>query len=727
MARHGARIAALTGLVLAAAVLVRLADPAFLAAVRDLTFDFYQRARPAERAEVPVRVVDIDEASLARLGQWPWPRDRLAELTKALSGMGAAAVAFDIVFAEPDRASPARLVDLAGADTERRQRLAAALAGLPDNDVRFAEALTGAPSVIGFAVAATGAARPPRKAGFAHAGADPVGIVPAFAGATVPLAPLAEAAAGIGGVSLSAKDSTGVVRRVPLVFSDGAALYPALAVEALRLGFGASALKIRATGASGEAATGRPALVALQVGGATVPLTAEGELWLRYGRDRADLYVAAADVLDPEKRAALRPRIEGHVVFIGTSAAGLQDLRGTALGEAVPGVSIHAQAAAQMLAGDYLLRPDWADGLEVAGGAAAAVIFAGPLVFVGAAASLLIGLLAAAATVGATWWAFAAHGLLVDPVFPLATGLAAYLVATLALYVATDREKRFVRQAFGQYLAPDLVAELERSPAALKLGGETRVLTLLFMDVRGFTALAENLAPETVVAFLNALLTPVSEAIQRERGTIDKYIGDAVMAFWNAPLPVADHAAAACRAALAMRAALAELNDGGAFKALGLGPVGIGIGINTGRAAVGNMGSSRRFNYSVIGDAVNVAARIEAACKDVGADILVAGETAAAAPDFAYLAVGDMALKGRSRPLPLFALVGPAALKAEPAFQRLTAHHAAILAALAAGDGDKAAAELTAARALGIAGFSGRARALQRAVEALRAQESGSP
>lgn len=719
--RRGVRITVLTGLVLAAAIGVRLADPGFVAAVRDLTFDFYQRARPATRPEAPVSVVDIDETSLARLGQWPWPRSRLAELTDTLTEMGAAVIAYDIVFAEPDRTSPARLPALiGGGDPALAARLTTALAGVPDTDARFAEALARAPAVLGFAVTGkAGTARPARKAGFAHAGADPIGIVPAFAGATPPLPELMAAAQGVGGLSLSAKDSTGIVRRIPLIFSDGAALYPALVTEALRVGFGASAIKLKATGASGEAASGRPALTALQVADAVVPLTAEGDLWLRTAPDSRDLYVSAADILDPDRRAALLPRIEGHVVFIGTSAAGLQDLRGTALGDIVPGVALHAQAAAQILAGDFLMRPDWADGLEVVGGAVAGLVFAGPLVVVGAGASLLIGLVAALATVGASWWAFAAHGLLVDPLFPLLAGLAAYLTATLTLYVTTDREKRFVRTAFSQYLAPDLLAELEKSPEALKLGGETREMTILFMDVRGFTTLSETLAPEAIVAFLNTLLTPLSDAIQHERGTIDKYIGDSVMAFWNAPLPVADHAAAACRAALAMRAALAAMTAAGDFRALGLDGVAIGVGLNTGLACVGNMGSARRFNYSVIGDAVNVAARIEGASKEAGADILVSEATAAAAPNFAYLPVGDMALKGKSRALPLYALIGPAEVKGDPGFAALEARHAAAVAALAAGDGVAALEELAAARALGIAGFSGRAAALEAAARAL--------
>lgn len=719
---RGVRIAALTGLVLAAVVAVRLADPAFVAAVRDLTFDFYQRARPAMRPEAPIRVVDIDDASLATVGQWPWPRARLAELTAALAEMGAAVIAYDIVFAEPDRISPQRLPDLIGGDDPAlRSRLAAALVGTPDSDARFAAALAEAPSVLGFAVTGQGGAVPPRKAGFAHAGADPAGIVPSFAGASVPIASLAEAARGIGGVSLAARDSTGVVRRVPLVFSDGESLYPSLVLEALRVGLGASAVKIRATGARGEVATGRPALTALQVADLTVPLTAEGALWLRVAPDSRDLYIAAVDILAPERRAALRQRVEGHVVFIGTSAAGLQDLRGTALGDVVPGVSLHAQAAGQILAQDFLMRPDWADGLEVVGGVAAGLIFTLPLLVVGAGASLAIGLGAAALTVGAAWWAFLAHGLMVDPIFPLAAGLAAYLTATLALYITTDREKRFVRAAFGQYLAPDLVAELERRPGALRLGGETREITILFMDVRGFTSLSETLAPEAIVGFLNTLLTPLSDAIQAERGTIDKYIGDSVMAFWNAPLPVADHPAAACRAALAMRAALADLQASGAFRPLGLDGIAIGIGLNTGPACVGNMGSLRRFNYSAIGDAVNSAARIESACKDAGVDILIAEATAQAAPDFATLPVGATALKGKSRALALRALIGGPELAADPGFARLADHHAAVLAALAAGNAEGATAALAAARDEGIAAFEGLAAVLAARIAALTA------
>jgi adenylate cyclase len=720
--RRGMMIAGLAGLVVAAAIGVRLLDLPFASAVRELTFDSFQRLAPPSRLDQPVRVVDIDEASLATYGQWPWPRNRLAALMDRLTDLGAASVAFDIVFAEADRASPARLGDLIGdlggdLAADKKQKVAEAVAQLPDTDQLFADALARGPSVIGFAITgAAGTARPATHLGVAYAGQDPVTILPKFPGAAKPLAVLEKAAQGIGGISLSSRDSTGIVRRVPLVFSDGEKIYPSLVTEALRIGFGASSLKIRSTGASGEAATGRAALTSLQIGRQVVPTTSEGELWMRFAPDRRDLYLSVRDLLDPAQTDRVKPLVEGHVVFVGTSAAGLQDLRGTALGDVVPGVSIHAQAAAQILQGDFLARPDWADGLEIVASVGAGLLFAGPLLVFGALASLAIGVLATFGTVGFSWWLFTTHGLLVDPLYPLIAGLAAYLTATLALYVTTDRDKRFVRQAFGQYLAPGLLAELERRPDAMKLGGETRDATILFMDVRGFTSLSERLKPDQIVHFLNTLLTPLSDAIQMEAGTIDKYIGDSIMAFWNAPLPVADHPAAACRAALAMRAALARLEADAAFAdlhAVGVNEVRIGIGLNTGDACLGNMGSARRFNYSAIGDAVNIAARIESASKAAGVDILVSEATAAAAPDFAYLPVGEMELKGKSRPLRLMALLGDGGLKAASDFPRLIDLHDRIMAALDAGETEAARALLDEAEALGIAAFAARARHLR--------------
>jgi adenylate cyclase len=724
--RTGLAVAVATA-ALALVTLLRAADPWFIAEIRDRTFDAYERLKPRSADKpLPVRIVDIDDASLAAFGQWPWPRSRLAALVERLGALGAAVVAFDVLFPEPDRTSPARFArGLAIDNPADAAALETLAARLPDNDAAFAAAMAREPVVLGFATeAAPNARRPEAKGGFAFAGADPKRELPAFPGATVNLPVLAKAAAGIGALSLGGRENNGVVRRVPLLFTDGRRLFPSLVLEALRVAQGAKSVIVRSTGASGEQAAA-PALIDLRVGQFRVPLTSLGELWLWYGHDKPGRYVSAKDVLDPAKTAAVRPLVDGQIVFVGSSAAGLFDTRTTALGEVVPGVSIHAQAAEQIIAGRFVSRPDWATGLEIVATILLGAALTALLLVAGARFAAIAGGLAGAAAIGGSWLAFQRFGLFIDPVYPLIGALATYLAVTGILHAVTDREKRFVRQAFGQYLAPTLLARLEAAPDLLRLGGEMRPMTIMFMDVRGFTPISEALSAEEVVSFLNRLLSPLSEAIQAELGTIDKYIGDSVMAFWNAPVAVPGHARRACRAALAMRRALAELNaaDAFGFAAGGHGDlaVRIGIGINTGEACVGNMGSDRRFNYSVIGDAVNTAARIESGCKEAGVDILVSEATAREVPGMALLPAGEIALKGKARPAALFALVGDEAEAATPAFQAIATAHAALMAALAAGRPADAAAALAQCRTLGGARLAGLYEALGRRIGALAA------
>lgn len=695
-------VAAVGCLVLAVVTALRAYDPPFVSEIRLIGLDSYQRFWPRPHDDFPVRIVDIDERSLAVHGQWPWRRDTLADLTRALAELGAAAIAYDVIFAEPDRLSPHRYVpDLKlGSD--------AALEGfadrLPDTDQLFAEAIAEAPVVLGFAILPNAdGGRPAAKAGFAHAGSDPAASLPAFPSVLASLPVLEEAATGSGGLSLSSRDTVGIVRRVPMVFTDGQALFPSLVMEALRVAQGAGSYIIRSADASGELGTGAAAVTDIKVGAVPFPTTAQGELWVYFNEDRPDRYVSAADVLDPATRAGLAAQIEGQIVFVGTSSVGLFDIRATPLGDLVPGVSVHAQAAEQILAGTFLSRPDWADGAEIIVTVLLGIaVIALTLAFGAIWAAAIGGGIALVLYAGAIHL-FRTQGLLLDPVYPTAVNLfAVYAAATALLYVLTEREKRFVRAAFGQYLAPEMVKRLETAPDALRLGGEMRDMTIMFMDVRGFTPISEQLTPTDLVAFLNALLSPLSEEIQARSGTIDKYIGDSIMAFWNAPMDVGDHAAKACGAALEMVRIVDRLNAADAFhfrqRGLPTQSVRIGVGLNTGEACVGNMGSDRRFNYSVIGDAVNIAARIESSCKAVGADCVVSEDTARAAPGFAFLEAGAIPLKGKSVPIRLFALVGDPDYATSAEFQALAEAHAALVAAIDDGDRETALARLAACR-----------------------------
>lgn len=662
-----------------------------------LVFDAYQRVLPRPEAGAPLALVDIDEASLAALGQWPWPRSTIAELVERLGEMGAVTIAFDVVFAEPDRMSPrviAEVLRRAGAE------VTLPATDLEDPDERLAVAFGRNAVTAGFVLSnELRVALPPPKAGVAHGGSDPRGYLPAFSGGIPNLPALNDAATGLGFFSFP-PERDGVVRRLPLIANAGGHLYPALSVEALRVAQGAGAIMLRSTDASGEATTEAPALAALRVGAFEAPMGGDGTFWVHFSGLPSMPVLPAADVLDPDAGRALAERVAGRIVLVGTSAVGLRDLVATPVDRSLPGVRVHAEIIDQIVGQAFLLRPDWAWGAE----ASLAILLGLGLVLVSvrrgafqvSAATLLL------AGVGAafSWLAFARHGLLLDPILP-ATAVFSVFVVTMPLrLLLTDREKRFVRGAFGRYLAPELVERLAANPKELQLGGQNRELTVLFSDIRGFTGLSEGMNPTALTELLNGFLTPMTDVLLRSEATIDKYMGDAIMAFWNAPLDLPGHPRRACLAALGMVAALARMNAGVAT------PLRIGIGLNTGIACVGNLGSAQRFSYSAIGDNVNLAARIEGLTKEYDIPILASAATRAAAADLAFLEVDLVRVVGRKEPVAVHAVMGDARHAESPGFRALAAAHEQMIAAWRVADPGRAAAALAGARALAPATLS---------------------
>jgi adenylate cyclase len=666
-------------------VAVRIADPYPVKVARDTAFDFLQQLAPRPKADLPVRIVDIDDASLKAIGQWPWPRSELATLTSRLTELGAAAIGFDMLFPEADRLSPSRL--MAGVPPPPSATAVAAGAAtptpLPDYDQQFADALGKAPSILGFAVSPDSGALPlSPKVGFAISGTDPSAAIPHIGGAVLPLVSLGDAAHGLGGLSLDTRDRADVVREVPLVWISGKQLYPSLALEALRMALGVDTIVVL-----GDTA-GQGYVEGVRVGDITIPTTASGNLTLYYAKPDPSLYVSARDILGPDY-TDLKPLIQGQIVLIGTSASGLLDLHTTPLGDNVPGVSIHAQAIQQVLGSSFLVRSDWVSGFEVFGFALIGLIIVGFVLRVGPLAGLVIGVGLLAVTIAGSWFLFRRYGLLVDPSFPLVGSFVLYSAMVFLRFVTTDADRRQIRRAFGHYVAPALLAEIETSRDRLKLGGELREVTVMFADMRNFTSISEDMAPAELLSMLNTLFGALGGEVIAQYGTIDKFIGDALMAFWNAPVDVADHPRKACLAALGMRARLAALNAQDGFGRLAAGrqpaTIAIGIGISTGEALVGNMGLESRFDYSCLGDTVNTASRVEGACKAVGYDVTVVEETRAAAFDLAFLEAGALQLKGKAARERIHILVGDALLARSASFQALSSAHDTMIYALRQG------------------------------------------
>ncbi len=642
------------------------ARPPLLQSLRMLAFDTYQRLSPAHPIpEAPIRVVDIDEASLAHVGQWPWPRSTMAELITRLGDAGAAAIAFDILFPEPDRTSPEQM--LSGLPQERQAVLRRLISDWEPHDRQFADAISRYRIVLAASFQNdAGAAAFPLKAGLVFAGDNPAPMLPAFGGVTTNLPMLTAAAQGVGFINW-VPDNDQVVRRVPLFARYRDTMAPSLAMEAIRVGVGASTYIIRSSNAQGATAFGvKTGMNAVRVGPAAISTDPQGEIWVHFRPANVAEHIPAWRVLSG---AAGAPDFSGRIVLVGSSAPGLLDLRATPLDAAIPGVDIHQQVLEQIVSGHFLTRPDYAPGVEWLVAVIAILLLAFAATRVPASVDAAIGLFMIVAICAAGVLLFIQAGYLFDPVFPsLCTFLFSASSATY-LYRRTEHQRAEIRRAFSQYVSPAIVHQLAAHPERLKLGGEVRDLTVLVCDIRNFTAISEKLNAEELTAFINSFLTPLTDIIIEHGGTIDKYMGDAIMAFWNAPIDDAAHARNACTAALQIVERLRTMNDGWRAEAAAAGrtftDVAIGIGLNSGECCVGNLGSDRRFDYSAIGDTVNVSSRLESLTKTLKVTLLVGEETASEAPDLPFVELDLVRLKGRTTPSHVFTLLPGEAFDAE--------------------------------------------------------------
>ena len=662
---------------LALASFIFFAQPALLQSLRAFAFDAYQRLAPAPQlADSPVRVIAIDERSLQRLGQWPWPRSTMAQLTDELGAAGAAAIVFDIMFTEPDRTSPEQM--LAWLPPERSRTLAPLIARWPTHDSAFAEALARHPTVLSATLHMERSGPFPVKAGFAMAGDDPAPFLAPFTGSSGSLPAMTEAARGVGFINWL-PDRDLVIRRVPLLARQGDVVAPSLALEALRVAQGASTYIVRSSNASGTTAFGAHSGVnEVRVGAFGIPTDATSEIWIHFRPSAPERYISAADVISGE----LDPNeVSGRIVLIGATAPGLLDLRATPLNASIPGPEVHQQVLEQVLSGRFLKRPDFAPGLEWLVAVLGVLLIAAVAPRTNATVSAMLALAVVAAVCAAGVLLFIYAGYLFDPVFPAACAFAFGAGSATYLYRRAEVQRAEIRQAFSQYVAPSVVKELTANPDRLKLGGEVRDLTVLMCDVRNFTTIAEGMSAEQLTAFLNSFLTPLTDIIIEHGGTIDKYMGDSIMAFWNAPLDDPEHARRACEVSLLLSEKMRELNIGWRAAAEAAGrpfkEVFIGIGLNSGECCVGNLGSDRHFDYSAIGDAVNISSRLEGLTKVYGLAALIGEEAAKRANGLPFVEIDLVRVKGRTAPSRIYTLL-PADVSPAPEHERfLDAYRAA--------------------------------------------------
>ncbi|MEL6265499.1 MAG: adenylate/guanylate cyclase domain-containing protein, partial [Pseudomonadota bacterium] len=594
-------------------IVVQSLRPATFDDMAEFLFDGFQRVAPRTfEPDGIVRVVDIDEASIRELGQWPWPRSFLAAMVERMSGAGAAAIGFDMVFAEADRTSPRHIAEVwtrynrrfffTSGEGSRAALEMLQVEGLHDHDAMFAEAVGRGPVVLGtFLAGGVGDAVPDVKAGVSFIGTPAQGALIGFSNAIVNLPVLSDPAAGIGSVSLAPEEED-IVRRVPMLSRIGDRVVPSLSLETLRVAQGAGSYLLRASDGSGSYEFGRTARIEdMRVGALTLPLEPDGTIRVRFAGEQPIRRIPARRILEGAALAPdLVPEIQGRIILVGASASGLRDLVATPLAPTVPGVEVHAEIIEQIVAQDFIQRPDMIVGVERLlivglGGLVCLLILAHlPVMALGLTASTVVG------SFVASWYAFDMHAVLFNPTAVAIAVGGAYFAATVSAFFSTEKSRRDITRQFQHFVSPDVIDDIVADPAKhLTPFGDQRELSVMFLDVRGFSTLTEKMAPQEVIRFINDLLTPLTDVILENEGTVDKYMGDAIMAFWNAPRLTEDKERKAVATALAALDALEDVNA--AFARRGVPKVGIAIGINTGLCSVGNMGSTRRLSYSCVG------------------------------------------------------------------------------------------------------------------------------
>ena len=629
-------------------------------------YDYRMRLTLPHTTDDRIVILDIDEKSLKQEGRWPWGRDKLAVLMDGLfDHYGVAVVGFDVVFAEKDTSSGLNVLQELGRkqfkDVAQFQSVLGKIKPALEYDALFASKLKQRNVVLGYyfsnseagAQASTSGALPQADFPAGSFKGRPINFLKWDSyGANLP--ELQESAATAGHFN-PVVDFDGVVRRIPMIVEHDGAYYESLSLALVRSVLGSPKLVPGFAGSQSKDYGGLEwlALESAQ-GDLIIPVDAEVSTLVPYRGARGTFrYISATDVLREKLPVT---DLQNKIVLVGTTAPGLMDMRTTPVGEVYPGVEVHANMISGILSQNIKQNPPYVLGANVV-----------LLLLMGVALCLLLPLLSA---VQGTLITFVV--LLADVAFngslwhfgnialPLAGGMI-MILALFALnmtfgYFVESRTKRQITGLFGQYVPSELVDEMSKHPEHVSMEGESREMTILFSDVRGFTTISEGLEPKELSLLMNEFLTPLSRIIYKQRGTIDKYMGDCIMAFWGAPLPDERHAYHAILAGLEMQRTLAELQPH--FKERGWPEIRIGVGINTGRVSVGNMGSDVRVAYTVMGDAVNLASRLEGITKEYGVKVLVGETTRQAVPEFVYREVDLVRVKGKEHPVAIFEPVG---------------------------------------------------------------------
>ena len=593
------------------------------------------------RGEMPnggsVVIVDIDEASLRALGQWPWSRDKLSKIIENLTSAGVAVIGIDAVFAEEDRTSPSLIAKKLNLKEN-----------LQDYDLQFANTLANSPVILGYGfdlVDEDGDKRAPKIPAILIEKNKKEDFAIKALGATLNIEPIQNAGYSSGFFNVI-PDSSGMIRSVPLVISFDDVLYPSLALEIVRVVSGEKKIFINYDELGIEN---------ISIGQTVIPTDAIGGITVNYrGGFKNFKYLSAKDIYDGEFNT---DEVEGKIVLIGTSAIGLYDLRTTPFDSAFAGVEVHANAIDNILSGDFIYKPSYADGVTVI-----LVVFSSFLIVFSVTSMNFYGKIltffaASFLYVWGSYYALFHEGIILNILFPLAAISLAF-VTTLAFdYFYSIKSERAIRAKFASKVSKSVMDDILKNTNGNELSIKNKEVTIFFSDIRGFTSISEKLGAKELIALLNRYMQPMSEIIIKNQGTIDKFIGDAVMAYWNAPLDIQNHADLAVKSALEQFEALKILNSQLAKE--NLPQISIGIGINTGEVIVGEMGCEIRSDYTVIGDAINLGSRLESLCKFYGSNLNISNFTKERLKEkYIFRFLDLVRVKGKNEPVEIWRVLG---------------------------------------------------------------------
>jgi len=583
-------------------------------------------------------IVDIDEKSLRELGQWPWSRDKVAQVLQNLTNAGVGIIGLDVVFAEYDNSSPKRVLD----------RLGVKGIEAPDFDDELAKTFANSPTISGYIFnfqETTETKAPNISTIIVEKNYKDESYLPIAKGVITNIQILQESSYSSGFFN-TIPDDDGIVRSVPLIVKYDGSIYPSLSLEILRLVYGAKKIVVNYEDIG---------ISSISLDSLEIPTDRFGRLSLNYyGKSRLFKYMSAVDIYNNSFK---KEDIEGRIVLVGTSAAGLLDLRATPFESTYAGVEVHTTAMENITNQSYISHPSWVEAVDILIILILLLLIVFLFVFLGAMKTAVMSVASIGAFIYVAYYFFVQDGIILNVIYPVITSVILYMILTSLHYLFESKQKELIKNKFAKKVSKAVAESLIKQGNKDILEAKEKEITIFFSDIRGFTTISENFAdPKKLIDFLNLYMTPMTEIITNNQGTVDKFIGDAIMAYWNAPLDVENHADMALQSAIEQIKELEKLNI--KLKEQNLPHIEIGIGINTGFAVVGEMGSQGRSDYTIIGDSVNLGSRTEGLCKIYKAQILITEFTKKALiEEYNIEFIDDVKVKGKENSVKIYKVI----------------------------------------------------------------------